>query len=46
VKLERGRRDADLGELASRYASRLEHYCSLAPLQWGNFHSPWPENHP
>ncbi len=41
VKRSRNDRDAVFAELAQRYAKRLEHYCKLAPLQWGNFFPFW-----
>ncbi|THB67354.1 MAG: hypothetical protein D6B27_04635 [Gammaproteobacteria bacterium] len=42
-KVKRVRRDRDVvfADLAQRYAKRLEHYCKLAPLQWGNFFPFW-----
>lgn len=36
------RRDPEaLRKLAQRYASRLEHFCELAPLNWFNFYDFW-----
>jgi predicted LPLAT superfamily acyltransferase len=43
VLLPRGGREQAAQALAARYAERLGYYCSLAPLEWGNFHSPWSE---
>jgi len=42
-RVERGprRRDAHVQELVDAYASRLEHYCLEAPLQWFNFYDFW-----
>lgn len=31
-------------EMAARFASRLEHYCLLAPRQWFNFYDFWAES--
>lgn len=41
VKRSRNNRDAEFANLAQRYANRLEYYCKLAPLQWGNFFPFW-----
>ena len=41
VKRVRKDRDSVFADLAQRYARRLEHYCKLAPLQWGNFFPFW-----
>ena len=38
---QRTSRDAVIAEHAQRYASRLEHYLRLAPLQWFNFYRFW-----
>jgi len=43
VSLPRGHRERAAQALAARFAERLGHYCGQAPLQWGNFHSPWSE---
>jgi predicted LPLAT superfamily acyltransferase len=37
----RATRDAVLAQHAQRFASRLEHYLRLAPLQWFNFYPFW-----
>lgn len=42
-KLDRGRRDAQIRDWATRYAQRLEHYCRLAPYNWFNFYDFWSE---
>jgi len=34
-------RDAMIEQLLQRYASRLEHYCRLAPYNWFNFYDFW-----
>lgn len=41
VTLTRRGRDEALGDLAQRYAQRLEHYCRLAPDNWFNFYDFW-----
>jgi predicted LPLAT superfamily acyltransferase len=41
VQLPRKSREAALRELIQRYATRLEHYCRQAPLQWFNFYDFW-----
>jgi predicted LPLAT superfamily acyltransferase/GT2 family glycosyltransferase len=41
ISLPRGAREAALAGYLSRYASRLEHYCRIAPLQWFNFFDFW-----
>ncbi len=48
VRLARSNRINDLKALTRRFAQRLEHYCLLAPLQWGNFYDFWavPSNEP
>lgn len=43
VLLPRSGREQALRGLTARYAERLGHYCASAPLQWGNFDSPWSE---
>ncbi len=43
VQLERGEGEASLREPVSSYASRLEHYCEMAPYQWFNFFDFWNE---
>ena len=40
----RSQREALLSDVIQGYASRLEHYCRLAPLQWFNFFNFWPDN--
>ncbi|MBW2419921.1 MAG: glycosyltransferase family 2 protein [Deltaproteobacteria bacterium] len=35
------RREKAIQERVETYASRLEHYCRRAPLQWFNFHDFW-----
>jgi len=37
----RSTRDAVLAEHAQRFATRLEHYLRMAPLQWFNFYPYW-----
>jgi predicted LPLAT superfamily acyltransferase len=46
VVLERGRREAAVAELVSRYARRLEHHALLSPLQWFNFYGFWDKHEP
>jgi predicted LPLAT superfamily acyltransferase len=41
IRVPRKDRDCALAELAAQYASRLEHYCRRAPLQWFNFYDFW-----
>ncbi len=41
VKRVRKDRDSVFADLVQQYAKRLEHYCKLAPLQWGNFFPFW-----
>jgi predicted LPLAT superfamily acyltransferase len=41
VEIPRPSREKALGDLAARFASRLEHYCRKAPLQWFNFYPFW-----
>jgi predicted LPLAT superfamily acyltransferase len=41
VSLPREDRKAALAVYAQRYASRLEHYCRLAPYSWLNFYDFW-----
>ncbi|WP_137937809.1 acyltransferase [Chitinivorax sp. B] len=41
IRLPRKDRDTAFAELAADYASRLEHYCRLAPMQWFNFYDFW-----
>ena len=38
---QRSARDAVIAQYAQKYASRLEHYVRLAPLQWFNFYPFW-----
>jgi predicted LPLAT superfamily acyltransferase len=47
IELPRKHRNSLLDELIADYASRLEHYCLRAPLQWFNFYDFWtlPEAH-
>jgi predicted LPLAT superfamily acyltransferase len=42
--MPRGNREGHIRELVAGYAQRLEHYCSLAPLQWYNFYPFWDQN--
>jgi predicted LPLAT superfamily acyltransferase len=42
-KLERATRDATVRQWAELYASRIEHYCRLAPYNWFNFYDFWAE---
>lgn len=37
----RGQRDEVIAQWAARYADRLGHYCTRAPLQWFNFYPFW-----
>lgn len=41
VVLPRKTRDQDLQALVQLYATRLEHYCRLAPYNWFNFYDFW-----
>lgn len=41
VELPRARRQEALAEYAQRYATRLEHYCRMAPDNWFNFYDFW-----
>jgi predicted LPLAT superfamily acyltransferase len=41
VELPRARRQEALTEYAQRYATRLEHFCRLAPDNWFNFYDFW-----
>ena len=41
VQWRRGQRDQVIAEWTTRYAQRLAHYCSQAPLQWFNFYPFW-----
>ncbi|HEY1042997.1 MAG TPA: acyltransferase [Telluria sp.] len=41
LRLPRGGRNAALADMAGAYAARLQHYCTLAPLQWFNFYDFW-----
>lgn len=41
VELPRSERDKRIRELAAAYASRLEHYCEMAPYQWFNYFDYW-----
>jgi predicted LPLAT superfamily acyltransferase len=41
IRLPRKVRDAALTALAQQYATRLEHFCLRAPLQWFNFYDFW-----
>lgn len=43
VQLPRGQRDAELAQLAQRFASELEQRVLEAPLQWFNFYPFWSE---
>jgi predicted LPLAT superfamily acyltransferase len=45
-RLERARRDAQLGEWVGQYAARLEHYCRQAPYNWFNFYDFWADAKP
>ena len=37
----RGQRDAAINDAVQKYASRLEHFCRLAPYNWFNFYDYW-----
>ena len=41
VQWRRGQRDEVIAHWAARYAERLGHYCTQAPLQWFNFYPFW-----
>ena len=41
LELPRGDRERALQAFAQRYASRVEHYCRLEPLNWFNFYGFW-----
>lgn len=41
LHLPRKSRDAMLAELAADYATRLQHHCLRAPLEWFNFYDFW-----
>jgi predicted LPLAT superfamily acyltransferase len=41
LQLPRAGREEALRQVVVRYASRLEHYCRLAPYQWFNFYPFW-----
>jgi predicted LPLAT superfamily acyltransferase len=41
LTLNRATRREELAALARRYAERLSHYCTLAPLSWGNVYRFW-----
>lgn len=41
VQWKRPERDAVIAGLVQRFATRLEHYLRLAPLQWFNFYPFW-----
>lgn len=43
IELPRLVREKILGEVAGRFAGRLEAYCRLAPYQWFNFFDFWAE---
>jgi len=43
VGFDRGEREKQVRELATAYAGRLEHYCSIRPHQWFNFFDYWGE---
>ena len=44
VAIDRRRRSEALADLAQRYASRLEHFVRLAPLNWFNFYDFWQDD--
>jgi predicted LPLAT superfamily acyltransferase len=41
VQLGREKREEDIAQLVASYASKLEHYCEMAPYQWFNFFDFW-----
>ena len=41
VRWQRSQRDAIIADLAQRFATRLEHYVLMEPLQWFNFYPFW-----
>lgn len=43
VDIQRSSRQEHLQDWAQAYASRLEHYCHLAPYNWFNFYDYWSE---
>jgi predicted LPLAT superfamily acyltransferase len=45
VKLHESSREEEIQAWTQRYASRLEHYCRLAPDNWFNFYDFWQEHH-
>jgi predicted exporter/predicted LPLAT superfamily acyltransferase len=46
IDIPRRDKDAFLRSLTARYASRLEHYCLVAPMQWYNFFDFWAQEAP
>lgn len=46
LKLPRKDRREGLQRIVASFASRLEHYCCLAPFQWTNFYDFWDEDRP
>jgi len=43
IKLQRDKRIENIHAYLQQYASRLEHYCLKAPMQWFNFYDFWAE---
>lgn len=41
LAIERGRREAAVGEIVQRYADRLAHHARTAPYNWFNFYDFW-----
>ncbi len=46
LKFPRAARQQMLADKIQQYASRLEHYCTKAPLQWFNFYDFWNSENP
>nr|WP_294527571.1 hypothetical protein [uncultured Rhodopila sp.] len=46
IDIPRRDKDCFLRSLTTRYASRLEHYCLAAPMQWYNFFDFWAQEAP
>jgi len=45
LKFSRKTRQAELSELITQYAQRLEHFCLQYPYQWFNFFDFWQDDH-
>lgn len=44
IALDRSERSAQIQAWVQRYATRLEHYCRIAPYNWFNFYDFWKED--